>query len=176
MVPADTAPDDPDGRATDARTGPDGGPDAARRGHRRDDEGRGPGDEGPNAGAPRDSLLPQDHWSRTRTERNAAEVEYLRAKSRVPGMEGDVAERNHYCMECGGVLPLLYDRNRPADRAASEHCPHCGAELDANVRAMFNWVEIDQVPSSDAAAVLPIAFGALVLVVLVVVAIVFALG
>lgn len=113
----------------------------------------------------RGSLLGDDHWSRARTERNAEEIEYLRAKSRVPGMEGEVAERNHYCMECGGVLPLLYDRNRPADRAASEHCPHCGAELDANVRAMFNWVEIDQVPSSDAAAVLPIAFAVLAAIV-----------
>lgn len=120
----------------------------------------------------RRSLLPEDHWSRTRTDRNAAEIEYLRSKSRVPGMDGAIAERNHYCMECGGVIPLLYDRSSPADRAAATHCPHCGAELDANVRAMFNWVEIDQVHSSDAAAVLPLALGALALVVLVVVAIV----
>jgi|GEM_PF-5037412 len=143
----------------------------------RDARGDAPRDDAPSAEAAPDaptrrSLLPDDHWSRSRTERNAAEIEYLRSKSRVPGMDGEIAERNHYCMECGGVLPLRYDRFRPASREAQETCPHCGATLDANVRAMFNWVEIDQVHSSDAAAVLPLALG-LLAVVLVLVALAF---
>lgn len=120
----------------------------------------------------RRSLLPDDHWSRSRTERNREEIEYLRSKSRVPGMDGEIAERNHYCMECGGVLPLRYHRADAADRARAETCPHCGASLEGNVRAMFNWVEIDQVHSSDAAAVLPIALAVLAIVVAIVVALV----
>lgn len=159
MVPDDPVPD-PEGSAQkDAR--PDASPD-------------------PNSGAgepaPRRSLLPDDHWSRSRTERNQQEIEYLRSKSRVPGMDGEIAERNHYCMECGGVLPLRYHRADAAKRDRPENCPHCGAELDANVRAMFNWVEIDQVHSSDAAAVLPLALGVLALVVALGVALVLLLG
>jgi hypothetical protein len=63
------------------------------------------------------------------------------------------AERNHYCMSCNGVIPLQYDQREPAS-GPPQHCPHCGVELDERVRAMFNWVEIDQVPGSDLRALL----------------------
>jgi hypothetical protein len=122
------------------------------------------------AGAPggtperRDSLLPDDHWSRTRSERNRETLEYLREKSRAPGVAEGGAERNQYCMQCGGVLPLAYVSSQPADRDRSTNCPHCGAEVHPTVRAMFNWVEIDQVPRGDFAALAPWLLGVVLLV------------
>lgn len=113
---------------------------------------------------PQGSLLPADHWSRNRSERNHEALEYLREKSRAPGVAEGGAERNQYCMECGGVLPLAYVSSQPADRANLAHCPHCGAEIHPTVRAMFNWVEIDQVPRGDFAALAPWLVGAGVLV------------
>jgi hypothetical protein len=112
----------------------------------------------------RDSLLPDDHWSRNRSERNHEALEYLREKSRAPGVAEGGAERNQYCMQCGGVLPLAYVSSQPADRAHPATCPHCGAEVHPTVRAMFNWVEIDQVPRGDFAALAPWLFGAVLLV------------
>jgi hypothetical protein len=111
----------------------------------------------------RDSLLPADHWSRGRSERNHEALEYLREKSRAPGVAQGGAERNQYCMQCGGVLPLAYISSQPADRDRPAHCPHCGAEIHPTVRAMFNWVEIDQVPRGDFAALAPWLLGAGVL-------------
>ena len=48
-----------------------------------------------------------------------------------------------------------------AETIPVEHCPHCGEELEGNVRMMFNWVEIDQVHGSDARALLPLALAGL---------------
>jgi hypothetical protein len=100
-----------------------------------------------------------------REERNREATEYYRERSRAPGVAEGGAERNHYCMSCNGVIPLHYDQ-REAAVGPPGHCPHCGVELDAHVRAMFNWVEIDQVPASDFGALLPWMLGALGLVAL----------
>lgn len=94
-------------------------------------------------------------------QRTPEDLEYYRERSDAPGVREGGSERNHYCMECNGLIPLHYDRRRPAGRRdAPEACPHCGAELDPRVRAMFNWVETDQVPDSDFRALLPWALGA----------------
>jgi hypothetical protein len=95
----------------------------------------------------------EEHGSPSRSERNREALDYYRERSRAPGVASGGAERNHYCMACNGVIPLEYDSRRPAG-GPPEKCPHCGAELDRRVRAMFNWVEIDQVPSGDARFVL----------------------
>ena len=106
------------------------------------------------------------HWSRARKELHKEEIEFLRERSHAPGVEEGGADRNHYCMECHGVIPLAYDQRKPADRELVEHCPHCGAKLDANVRMMFNWVEMDQPPDSDLMAILPFLVGGVLLVAL----------
>ena len=93
------------------------------------------------------------HWSRTRKDANPEALEYLRERSRAPGVAEGGSSRNHYCMECNGVVPLAYDQRAPASKERL-HCPHCGAELDRGVRAMFNWVEMDQPPDSDLKAVM----------------------
>ena len=112
--------------------------------------------------------LADDHWSRQRAGMNEEALEYMRARSKAPGVESGGAERNHYCMECHGVIPLVYDRRQANDPRKLTHCPHCGAKLDDRVQAMFNWVEIDQVRDSDAKALLPFALlGLLVLAALV---------
>lgn len=123
----------------------------------------------PPSGAGGRPVLGEDHWSRARAGRNEEALEYMRERSHAPGVAEGGAARNHYCMECNGVIPLLYDRRSAADRAAVERCPHCGARVDPNVRAMFNWVETDAVPSSDLRALLPflIVAGVLVAVALV---------
>ena len=69
----------------------------------------------------------------------------------------------HYCMNCDGVIPFTPTSEGPPP----ENCPHCGTALDDRVKAMFNWVEIDEAPGSDAAVlgrVALIGFGVLVLV------------
>ena len=96
----------------------------------------------------------EDQWPRARAGRNREAVEFYRERSRAPGVAEGGAERNHYCMSCNGVIPLQYDQREPAS-GPPEHCPHCGVQLDERVRAMFNWVEIDQVSGSDAKAILP---------------------
>lgn len=105
-----------------------------------------------------------EQWPRSRAGRNDEALEYYRERSRAPGVAEGGAARNHYCMACNGVVPLEYDSRRPQD-GPPERCPHCGAELDARVRAMFNWVEIDQVPASDLRALLPFLMVGLALVV-----------
>ncbi|MHC4263277.1 MAG: hypothetical protein ACYSWX_12190 [Planctomycetota bacterium] len=122
-----------------------------------------PKDAQPKDGQPRSSKLPDEHWSRARSDRNQDTIDFLRERSRAPGVEGGGAARNHYCMECNGVIPLLYDRRLAHDDRKLTHCPHCGAELDERVQAMFNWVEIDQVSGSDARAMLPFVGLALLL-------------
>ncbi len=105
-------------------------------------------------------MASDDHWSRSRAGMNQEALDYYRERSKAPGVAEGGAERNHYCMACNGVIPLAYDSRDPA-AGAPEHCPHCGVELDARVRAMFNWVEIDQVPDSDLRALAPLFVAAL---------------
>ncbi|HIG12498.1 MAG: hypothetical protein ABGY71_07890 [bacterium] len=107
--------------------------------------------------------MSDQHWSRTRRDMNAEEIEFLRERSRAPGVAEGGEERNHYCLDCHGLIPLTYDRRQPADPNQPAHCPHCGTELEANVRMMFNWVEIDQPHGSDFLAILPRMVGALLL-------------
>jgi hypothetical protein len=109
----------------------------------------------------------ESHWSRTRRELHQEELEHLRERSRAPGVAEGGALRNHYCLKCHGVIPLDYAMTESADTIPEEHCPHCGAALEGNVRMMFNWVEIDQVPGSDLRALLPLAVGGLVVLALV---------
>lgn len=92
--------------------------------------------------------MSEHHWSKARVEHNQEAMEYLRWRSHAPGVESGGAERNHYCMHCHGVIPLQYDQRQPADGTPSQ-CPHCGAALEPRVRAMFNWVEMDQPPAAD---------------------------
>ncbi|MFT4541698.1 MAG: hypothetical protein ACI841_005170 [Planctomycetota bacterium] len=94
------------------------------------------------------------HWTRTRLETNVESLKYLRERSKAPGVADGGSHRNHYCMSCNGVIPLEYDSREVAD-SAPKSCPHCGVTLDSRVRAMFNWVEMDQVPSSDLAVLWP---------------------
>jgi hypothetical protein len=100
-------------------------------------------------------------------EQRPEDLEYYRERSAAPGVREGGAERNHYCLSCNGVIPLRYDRRRPAGKER-ETCPHCGVDLDPRVRAMFNWVETDQVPDSDLRALLPWALAGLAVVVAVV--------
>jgi len=88
------------------------------------------------------------------------DLEYYREREAAPGVREGGAERNHYCLQCNGVIPLRYDSRQPAGGEA-ETCPHCGAALEGRVRAMFNWVETDQVPESDLRALWPWVAGAL---------------
>lgn len=107
------------------------------------------------------------HWSKARKELHAEEIEFLRERSQAPGVAEGGALRNHYCMNCNGVIPLEYDSSESAEALPIEHCPHCGAKLEGGVRMMFNWVEMDQVPGSDLRALLPfIVVGFLFLAVL----------
>jgi len=103
--------------------------------------------------APEGSPQDEDQWPESRAGRNREAIEFYRERSKAPGVADGGAERNHYCMSCNGVIPLKYDQREPAS-GPPEHCPHCGVELDERVRAMFNWVEIDQVPDSDLKALL----------------------
>lgn len=98
--------------------------------------------------------MSDEHWSRARQGLNEEALEHYRKRSRAPGVAEGGAARNHYCMECDGVVPLEYD-SRDSAPTGPERCPHCDAPLDERVRAMFNWVEIDQVPGSDFKALLP---------------------
>lgn len=103
------------------------------------------------------------HWARERKDLHQDEIEFLRERSRAPGVAQGGALRNHYCMQCNGVIPLEYDSSDSAEGRPPEHCPHCGAELEGGVRMMFNWVEIDQPPGSDLKALLPFFVGGVVI-------------
>ena len=100
-------------------------------------------------------VIGDKHWMKARADLNTDEIEFLRERSRAPGVADGGALRNHYCMECNGVIPLEYDSNQSREGQPPEFCPHCSAELEGGVRMMFNWVEIDQVHGSDARALLP---------------------
>lgn len=118
--------------------------------------------EEPQAPARR-SVLPEEHWARARDGTNQEALEYMRQRSKAPGVAEGGSERNHYCMRCNGVIPLRYDSREAAAPGPPERCPHCGAELEGRVRAMFNWVETDSVPGSDLAALWPVLLGLLAL-------------
>jgi len=105
----------------------------------------------------------ENHWTRTRGERNKESIDYYRERSHAPGVAEGGELRNHYCMECKGVIPLAYDQREPASEVI-EKCPHCGVELDPRVREMFNWVEIDQPPDSELRALIPLFLGVAVLI------------
>ena len=115
------------------------------------------GEGGPEGGKSPSSWgnISEHHWSRSREGMNEEALEHYRERSRAPGVEEGGAERNHYCLECNGVIPLQYDSREAAGKETGR-CPHCGVELEGRVRAMFNWVETDQVPDSDFKALLPL--------------------
>lgn len=102
--------------------------------------------------------MSDNHWSRTRQELNKDAIDYYRERSKAPGVAEGGALRNHYCLKCNGVIPLEYDQRKPLEGPTGK-CPHCGAELEGRVRAMFNWVETDQVPGSDLKVLLPLFLG-----------------
>jgi hypothetical protein len=100
--------------------------------------------------------MSEHHWSKTRGERNKDAIDYYRERSRAPGVAEGGEARNFYCMECDGVIAFDHD---------GDACPHCAASLAGRTRRYFNWVEIDQPPSSDFRALLPyLACGLAVLV------------
>jgi len=94
------------------------------------------------------------HWSKERVGLHSEARDFYRERSHAPGVAEGGGARSHYCMECGGLLPLNYDRRQAASGDPGT-CPHCGVTLDARIRRMFNWVETDQVPASDLKALLP---------------------
>ena len=123
-------------------------------------------DDPPQGTAP----LGEDHWSKSRAGENEEALEYYRERSKAPGVEDGGGMRNHYCFECDGVIELEYDSREPAPKTP-ETCPHCGAKLEGGARRMFNWVELDQPPGSDARALLlPALGGVLVLAVIALIA------
>ena len=87
------------------------------------------------------------HWSVARKDQNQPALEYYRERSQAPGVEAGGGPRNHYCMQCDGVIPW----DQPLDA-----CPHCGSPIDPKVRRFFNWVEIDSPPRSDLLVLLPV--------------------
>lgn len=95
------------------------------------------------------------HWSRLREGKNQEAMDYYRQRSKAPGVAEGGGVRASYCLECDGVIPLEYDQRTAADLDTGQVCPHCGAKVDPRVRRMFNWVEIDQPPASDASFYIP---------------------
>ena len=102
-----------------------------------------PASDGPSYGN-----LSDRHWSRTRQGTNLEAIEYYRERSKAPGVADGGAERNFYCMKCDGVIPF---------DVKGERCPHCSAPIDEHIRRYFNWVEINEPPRGDAAALLRVA-------------------
>lgn len=115
---------------------------------------------GPSPGEPQHSWgnMSDAHWSRARKDKNAEALEYYRARSKAPGVAEGGDSRNFYCMTCDGVIPHGF---------RGEHCPHCKAAIDERVKRYFNWVEINEPPSSDFKALIPIAVGSLSVIVVV---------
>lgn len=97
--------------------------------------------------------MSDDHWSRTRGERNREAIDYYRERSRAPGVAEGGEARNFYCMECDGVVPFDHEEDT---------CPHCGAGIAGRTRRYFNWVEIDQPGEGDFKALLPWLVGGLI--------------
>lgn len=104
--------------------------------------------------------ISEHHWSRARSGENQEALEYYRQRSHAPGVESGGGARNHYCMQCDGVIPMEH-----LESGATQVCPHCGAALDEHVKRYFNWVEIDEPPASDLRALLPfLVLGLLLLI------------
>ena len=97
--------------------------------------------------------LGEEHWSKARAGKNEEALEYYRERNKAPGVAEGGGARNHYCFDCDGVIELEYDSREPAPTLPAL-CPHCGVKLEGGARRMFNWVEIDQPPASDARALL----------------------
>jgi hypothetical protein len=97
--------------------------------------------------------IDEHHWTRSRKASNQEALDYYRERSHAPGVAEGGGPRNFYCMQCDGVIPT--DQEGAA-------CPHCGVSLEGVARRYFNWVEIDQPPSSDLRALLPVAAALLV--------------
>lgn len=91
-------------------------------------------------------ILGPDHWSKARSGMHNEALEYYRERSKAPGVAEGGGARNFYCMDCDGVISMDHE---------GEQCPHCGAALAGKAKRYFNWVEIDQPPSSDLKALLP---------------------
>ena len=106
-----------------------------------------------NSESDRNSPLGEEHWSKARAGENEEALEYYRGRNKAPGVAEGGGARNHYCFECDGVIELEYDSREPAPKLPTL-CPHCGVKLEGGARRMFNWVEIDQPPASDARALL----------------------
>ena len=113
------------------------------------------------------SPLGDEHWSKSRAGENEEALEYYRGRNKAPGVAEGGGARNHYCFECDGVIELEYDSREPAPKLPTL-CPHCGVKLEGGARRMFNWVEIDQPPASDARALILTALAALGLLALVI--------
>ena len=126
----------------------------------------GPTSAGNGSESDHNSPLGEEHWSKARAGENEEALEYYRGRNKAPGVAEGGGARNHYCFECDGVIELEYDSREPAPKLPAL-CPHCGVKLEGGARRMFNWVEIDQPPASDARALLLPAFSALVLLALV---------
>lgn len=90
--------------------------------------------------------MSDQHWSKTRAETNRDALDYLRERSKAPGVAEGGGSRNFYCMECAGVIPAEGD---------PKVCPHCGAPIEGGARRYFNWVEMNEPPRSDLRALLP---------------------
>ncbi|MEY2786062.1 MAG: hypothetical protein RL277_2274 [Planctomycetota bacterium] len=88
-----------------------------------------------------------EHWSRARADANAEELAYYRSRNEAPGVHEGGKERNFWCMQCSGVIPFDHPQTS---------CPHCGASLEERAKRYYNWVEINEPPRSDFAALLPI--------------------
>lgn len=101
--------------------------------------------------------MDEHHWSKTRAERNKDAIDYYRERSNAPGVAEGGEARNFYCMSCDGVVP--FDQE-------GEVCPHCGESIEGRSKRYFNWVEIDEAPSSDFKALLPYFVGVLVVLAL----------
>ena len=86
------------------------------------------------------------HWSRARRDHNREAIDYLRERSRAPGVAEGGGARNFYCMNCDGVIP--HD-------APGSSCPHCGAAIEAGVRRYFNWVEMSEPQRREPRVLLP---------------------
>ncbi len=107
----------------------------------------------PDSSGPSWGPMSERHWSRARAGANSEALEYYRQRSRAPGVAEGGAERNFYCMSCDGVIAYTH---------SGDACPHCGVALDERVKRYFNWVEINDPPTSDVLPLLKLATAGLV--------------
>ncbi len=108
-------------------------------------------DEPPAKPPPSFGNMGEHHWSKARAGTNEEALDYYRQRSHAPGVAEGGSSRNHYCMQCDGVIPFEH---------AEPNCPHCGAEITGEARRYFNWVELNEPPRSDLRSLLPLFIGA----------------